>query len=194
MHSRVYLPGEVEQSTRLHFGRYVVTGLVLLGVAAVGYLGIDLVKDIWLVNEAFPSLPSGFASELDVALVFSPLMLHTDSSENSLFRFIKYPPLTLPDGQRPARNPIGDEIRQAQSRQGAVDNIMSLKESSLEAMGRAVYLSQDGSDAAQAFGQRGERSIPYPGFAQATAVKQLRQLFEIAYGQKALEQATQPEK
>ena len=195
MHSRVYLPGEVEQSTRFHFGRYVVIGLVLLCVAVVGYSGIDLVKDVWLVNEAFPSLPSGLASELDAALVFSPLMLDMDSSENSFLRFIKYPPLTLPDAQRPARNPIGDEIRQAQSSQGSlpVDNIMSLKESSLDAMGRAVYLSQDGSEVAQAFAQGGEHSIPYPGFAQATAIKQLRQIFEIAYGQKALEQVTQPE-
>jgi hypothetical protein len=75
-----------------------------------------------------------------------------------------------------------------------VDNIMSLKESSLDAMGRAVYLSQDGSDAAQAFAQGREHSLPYPGFAQATAVKQLRRIFEIAYGPKALEQVTQPEK
>jgi len=196
MHSRVFLPGEIEQSTRFHFGRYVVIGLVLLCVAGVGYSGIDLVKDVWLVNEAFPSLPSGFANELDAALVFSPLMLHMDSGENSFLRFIKYPPLTLPDAQRPARNPIGDEIRRAQSSQGtvAVDDIMSLKESSLDAMGRAVFLSQDGSDAAQAFAKGGEHSLPYPGFAQATAVKQLRQLFEIAYGQRALEQVTRPEK
>ena len=63
----------------------------------VGYSGIDLVKDIWLVNEAFPSLPSGFASELDAALVFSPLMLHLESSEESFLCFIKYPPLALPN-------------------------------------------------------------------------------------------------
>lgn len=108
------------------------------------------------------------------------------SSENSFLRFVKYPPLTLPDAQRPARNPIGDEIRQAQSSQGtvAVDNIVSLKESSLDAMRRAFYLSQDGSDAAQAFAQGGEHSIPYPGFDHATAVKQLRQIFEIATAKK----------
>jgi len=196
MHSRVYLPGKVDHSTRFHFGRCVVIGLVLLCVAVVGYSGIDLVRDVWLVNEAFPSLPAGLASELDAALLFTPLMVSMDSSENSLLRFIKYPPFTLPDARRPARNPIGDEIRQAQSSQGsvAVDNIMGLKESSLDAMGRAVYLSQDGSDAAKAFAQGGEHSLPYTGFAQATAVKQLRQIFEIAYGQKALEQVTQPEK
>ena len=56
----------------------------------------------------------------------------------------------------------------------------------MDAIGRAVYLSQDGSDAAQAFAKGGEHSILYPGFAQVTAVKQPRQRFEIAYGQKAL--------
>ena len=57
--------------------------------------------------------------------------------------------------------------RNPQNSQGsrAIDNIMSLKESSMDAIGRAVYLSQDGSDAAQAFAKGGEHSILYPGFA-----------------------------
>ena len=56
---------------------------------------------------------------------------------------------------------------------------MSLKESSMDAIGRAIYLSQVGSDAAHAFAHGGEHSFPYPGFAQAPPVKQLRQIFEI---------------
>ncbi len=196
MHSHVYIPGEAGEPTRFHFPRYVLVGLVLLCVAAVGYSGIDLVKDIWLVNKAFPSLPSGFASELDAALVFSPLMLDLESSQAGFLRFIKYPPLTLPNEPHRAENPIADEIRHARNSQGSLaqDNIMSLKESSMDAIGRAIYLSQDGSDAARAFAHGGEHSLPYPGFAQAPPVKQLRQIFEIAYGQRALEQVTQLDK
>ena len=90
---------------------------------------------------------------------------HMDSSENGFLLSSSTPPLTLPNEPFPARNPIRDKIRQAQNSQGsrAIDNIMSLKEFSMDAIGRGVYLSQDGSDAAQAFAQGGEHSIPYPG-------------------------------
>jgi hypothetical protein len=198
MQSHVYLPGEVHHATGLSIRRYAALGLILLCVALIGYSGVDLAKDIWLVNEAFPSLPSGFATDLDAALLFSPVMLNLDSMENGFLHFIKYPILTLPNRPLPTGNPIGDKINQAQKEQdllrpsGALplDNIMNVKESSMEAFGRAVYLSQDGSDAAQAFAQGEGHSVVYPGFAQEPAVKQLRQIFEIAYGQKALDQVT----
>ena len=71
-----------------------------------------------------------------------------------------------------------------------LDNIMNVRENSMEAIGRAVYLSLDSSDAAQAFAQGQGHSVGYPGFAQETPVKQLRKIFEVAYGQKVLEQVT----
>lgn len=202
MQGHAYLPGAVHHATGFSIGRYAVIGLVLLCVVLVGYLATDSARNIWLVNEAFPSLPSGFETDLDIALIFSPLMLHLDGMGNGVLRFMKYPILTIPNTPLPTGNPIGDAVRQAQKEQdllrpgGALplDNIMNVKENSMEAIGRAVFLSLDSSDAAQAFAQGRGHSAGYPGFAQERPVKQLRKLFEVAYGQKVLGQVTHENK
>jgi hypothetical protein len=184
-----------------HLGRYTGAGLILVCVAFLGYSERNIFRDTRIVAEAFPSIPSDFATELDFSILFSPFMLRLDDIEKSALRWIKYPPLTLPDAPLPTGNPIGDQIHKARNKQGLVNvdddlpsnGILGLKQSSLEALGRAIYLSQEKSDAKQDFEQGKGESTIHPGFARKSPVEQLRQLFEIAYGPTAARQAAQPE-
>jgi hypothetical protein len=129
------------------------------------------------------------------------MMLHLNRPENSLLRWIKYPPLTVPGAPLNTGNPIGDEISKAQKEQNLLNlggvlplgELMQLKQSSIEAVGRAIYLSQARPGASRSFeGLRG--SSVEADFVREPAVGQLRQIFAIAYGQRALQQATRPEK
>jgi hypothetical protein len=202
MQSHTYVLEQSDHTAGFHMWRYTAAGLVLLCVALAGYLGIGVVKDFWLVKQAFPSLPAEFATDLDVSILFSPMMLHLNRPENSLLRWIKYPPLTIPGAPLPTGNPIGDEIFKAQKEQNLLnlggilplDEIMQLKQSSIEAVGRAIYLSQATPGASRSFERLGGPSTVDPDFVRESAVEQLRQIFAIAYGQRALQQATRPER
>jgi hypothetical protein len=180
-------------------------GLVLLCAALIVYAGIDVVKDISLVNEAFPSLPSEFAGDLKTSLLLSPAKLQLHRFENGFLRWIQYPPLTLPYAGLPTGDPIGDEIYDAQEKQGLItelgsgglhslDEMMHLKPSSLDAVGRAIYLSQERPAGPRGIEHSEVASMVGPGFEKESAVEQLRQIFEIAYGEKALQEATRPER
>lgn len=187
---------------RPHPGRYAGAGLALLCVVLLGYSERNVVKDMRLVAEAFPAIPSVRATDLDLSILFSPVMLTVNRVETTVLRWMKYPQLTLPDAPLPSGNPIGDQIEKARREQGLIhpgdvlplNGIEAIQESSMEALGRAIYLSQDRPDARRDFEQGSGPSIPYPGFAGKSPVDQLRQMFEIAYGPTALRQVRQREK
>jgi len=191
---------EAGRASGMPLWRYAAAGLVLLCVILVGYQGIDDVRDFRLVREAFPSLSAEFTTDLDSAILFSPMMLPLDRLGSAFLRWIQYPPHTLPYAPNSTRDPIGDAIRKAQAQQlnlgGALplDDILHLKQSSIEAIGRAIYLSQEGSAATRSFENSEVVAIAKPDFAREPPIEQLRQIFEITYGRKALEQATQPER
>lgn len=197
MYSKMYFPREADHVSLFH-GRYTVAVLVLLCVALLSYASLGVLKDVWLVNEAFPSLPSYFATDMETAILFSPVMLCAKEAGDSFLRFIKYPPLTLPNAPLPTGNPVGDQIVKAQREQGLLrpggavplSQIMELNQSSLETLGRAIYLSQESSDAALAFEQGRGGSIAHPAFEHEPARRQVQQLFEAAYGLAALQAAT----
>lgn len=177
-------------------------GVVFVCVALLGYSDRNIFKDMRLVSEAFPAIPSVRATDLDLSILFSPVMLRVDGTENTILRWMKYPQLTLPDAPLPSGNPIGDQIEKARREQGLLhpgdvlplNGIEAIQESSMEALGRAIYLSQDRPDTTREFEQGSGQSIPYPGFAAKSPVGQLQQLFEIAYGPTALRQVRKPEK
>jgi hypothetical protein len=77
MYSKIYFPREADHANFFH-GRYAVTILVLLFVALVAYSSVGVLKDVWLVNEALPSLPSYFATDMQTAILLSPLMICLD--------------------------------------------------------------------------------------------------------------------
>jgi hypothetical protein len=66
---------------------------------------------------------------------------------------------------------------------------MRLNQESLEAVGRALYLSQESASAAEAFEQGKGDSVAHPDFAHASAVQQAREIFGTVYGQEALREA-----
>jgi hypothetical protein len=199
VYSTFYIPHEAAYAPGFNVARSAAAGLAFLCAAILGYLSIDVFKDVRLVSEAFPALPSDFAMDMDVSILFSPMMLHADDLGNDFLRRIKYPPLTLPNAPLPSGNPIEDEILKAQKDQGLLrpggaaplDQFMRLNQESLEAVGRAIYLSQESSSAAEAFEQGKGDSLAHPDFAHESAVQQAREIFGSVYGQEALREATQ---
>jgi len=190
---------------RIQRWHYPVACLALLCVLFAGYAGFKVFKEVRLVDRAFPSLPSAFATDLETSMLFSPVRSILDRSENGFLRLIKYPPLTIPNAPLPTANLIGDQIHQAQLDQGLVvrigpgsvlplDDIARVAPSSMDAVGRAMYLSQNNSQATRDFEDGKGPSTLDDNFAGRPAVDQLREIFEIAYGRKALEQVTQPER
>lgn len=187
---------------RSHRVRSAVLGVGLLCVVLLGYSERNVVEDMRLVAEAFPTIPSTRATDLDLSILFSPIMLSASRVENTVLRWIKYPPATLPNAPLPSANPIADQIEKARREQGLIhpedvlplNGIEVIKRSSIEAIGRAIYLSQDRPNAKREFEQGSGQSAPYPGFAEKSPVGQLQQIFEIAYGPTALRQVRQPEK
>lgn len=183
-------------------GRYFGAGVVLLCVVLLGYSERNIFKDMRLVTEALPAIPSVRETDLDLSILFSPVMLSVNRVENTVLRWMKYPPLTLPDAPLPSGNPIDDQIEKARREQGLIhpgdilplNGIEAINESSMEALGRAIYLSQDRPDTKRDFEQGSGQSTPYPGFAAKSPVEQVQQLFEIAYGPTALRQVSQSEK
>src|SRR5271154_6268895 len=117
MYSKMYFPREADHASAFHW-RHAAAVLVLLCVALMGYSSMGVVRDLWLVNKAFPSLPSYFATDMQTAILFSPLMLCLDHFGDSFLHWIKYPPLTLPNAPLPTGNPVSDEIAKAQREQG----------------------------------------------------------------------------
>jgi len=75
--------------------------LVLLCVALMGYSTMGVVRDVWLVNKTFPTLPSYFATDMQTAILVSPLMLCRDDFGDSFLHRIKYPRLALPNAPLP---------------------------------------------------------------------------------------------
>jgi hypothetical protein len=181
--------------------RYAGAVLAVLLAAFLVDASINVVADYSLVKEAFPSLPAQLTTDMNLAILFSPAMLVVDRSENRFLHWIKDPNLTLPDMTAPVRNTIGDEIHKAQTEQNLVrlnevlplDNTILITQSSIAAVGRAIYLSQE-RPAARRFEQGKAASIGDRATERQAEIKQLRQIFEIAYGEKALQQVTRPEK
>jgi hypothetical protein len=205
MHTSMYVPEKTRRTAGLRLLLYVGAGVVLLCAAIIVYVGIDVVKDISLVDKAFPGLPSELAGDLRVALVFSPPRIEMDRLEYRFLRAIRYPPLTLPNARLPSADPIGDEIHQAQEEQGLaamlgaggllpLNDVLKLKRSSLDSLGRAIYLSQERPPGSRAAERTEVASIVDPAFERESSVEQFRQIFEIAYGQKALGEATRPDR
>jgi hypothetical protein len=198
VYSTFYIPHQAAHAPGFSVARSAVAGLALLCAVVLGYLSFDVFKDVRLVSEAFPALPSDFAMDMDVSILFSPMMLHVDEAGTSFLRWIKYPPLTLPNAPIPTGNPIQDEILKAQKEQGLLrpggpvplDQFMRLNQVSLEAVGRAIYLSQESSGAAEAFEQGKGESVAHMDFAHESPVRQVREIFGSVYGQEALHEAT----
>lgn len=182
--------------------RDVGVGLLVICVVVLGYWERHSVRDMRLVAEAYPSIPSVYATSLDLSILMSPIDLSVDRARKKFLRSIKYPPQTLPDQGVPKSNPISDEILKARNEQGLVhpgdvlgaNGIDALNHASVMALGRAIYLSQDRPADTRDFEQGSGQSTPYLGFAQKSAVDQARQIFEITYGPTALQQVEQPEK
>jgi hypothetical protein len=197
VYSTFYIPHQATHAPRFNVARGAAAGLALLCAGVLGYLSIDVFKDVRLVSETFPALPSDFAMDMDVSILFSPMMLHADDLGNDFLRWIKYPPLTLPNAPLPSGNPIEDQILKAQKDQGLLrpggaaplGQFMLLNQESLEAVGRAIYLSQENSSAAEAFERGKGGSLAHPNFAHASAVQQAREIFGTVYGQEALREA-----
>jgi len=185
-----------------HRGRYAGATLLFVCVALLGYAERNIFRDMRLVAEAFPTIPSTRATDLDVSILFSPIALNLDRARNSVLRGMKYPPFTLPDRGIPKSDPINDQILKARNAQGLIhpgdvlllNGIEAIKQPSVEALGRAIYLSQDRPDAKRDFERGSAEYPPYPGFVRKSPVAQLQQLFEIAYGPTALQQVMKPEK
>ncbi|MGD1092654.1 MAG: hypothetical protein ABSB35_11785 [Bryobacteraceae bacterium] len=202
MDIHTYIPGEVNHRSAFRILRYGAVGLTLLCVALIAYSMIDVFNDFRLVNKAFPSLSSDFTTDLDASIAFSPVMLQLDRFENGFLRWIKYPTLTTPSTPSPTGNPIGDEIHKAQKDQDLLvldgvlplEEITQLKQPSIKSVGRAIYLGQESPAATRAFERGNAESSADPAFAGDTAVKQLQQIFEVAYGRRALQQAMRSQK
>jgi hypothetical protein len=198
VYSTFYIPHQAARAPSFNVARRSAAGLAVLCAAVLGYLSIDVFKDVRLVSKAFPALPSDFAMDMDVSILFSPMMLHADDLGSDFLRWIKYPPLTLPNAPLPSGNPIQDEILKAQKDQGLLrpggaaplDRFMLLNQESLEAVGRAIYLSQESSSAAEAFEQGKGESFAHPDFLRESAVQQAREIFASVYGRQALQDAT----
>lgn len=199
MYSTFYIPHHATHAPGFHLARTTVLALGLACVMLLGYLSIDVFKDVRLVNQAFPALPSDFAMDMDVSIFFSPAMLPLDDLGNGFLKWIKYPPGTLPNAPLPTGNPIEDQVLKAQKRQGLLrpgeavrlDQLMLLNQESLEAVGRAIYLSQASPSAAEAFEQAKGDSKAHPGFTGESAVAQVREIFRSVYGQSALQKASE---
>jgi hypothetical protein len=188
------------RTVRFQIFRFAAVVLAVLCAAFVVYAGINVVRDYSLVKAAFPSLPAELTTDMDVSILVSPAMLVADRTGNRFLHWIKYPPLTLPDATPPTRNTIGDEIHKAQKEQdlvrlddvAGVDDIIHINQDSIAAVGRAIYLSQE-RPAVTRFEQGKAASIGEPAPEREAAIKQVRQIFEIAYGEKALQQAARSE-
>jgi hypothetical protein len=184
------------RSTQFKVFSYAAVVLAVVCVAFVVDAAINVVKDYSLV----PSLPSQVTTDMELSILSSPAMLIVDRSENLHLHWIKYPDLTLPNVTPPTRNTIGDEIHKAQRERNLVrldevlpvGNIIHIRQSSIEAVGRAIYLSQE-KPGAKRFEQGKAALIGAPASERDASIKQLRQIFEIAYGQNALQQATRLE-
>lgn len=193
---------KAKRTTRSKSFRYAAAVLAFFCVVYIGYAGIRIVKDFRLVEAAFPSLPAEYTTDVDMAILFSGMMLPLDHLENSFLYGIRYPPSTIPNDTFSPGNPIADAIYKAQKEQGLVlldgavplPEIMQLKQSSIEAVGRAVYLSQERPVARRAFEDGKGILHPDAAFEREPAVSQLRHIFEMAYGPKALEQIARPDK
>ncbi len=202
MYSTFYIPHHATHAPGFHLAHTIALTLGFACVMLFGYLSIGVFKDVRLVNQAFPALPSDFAMDMDVSILFSPMMLRLDDFGNGFLKGIKYPPGTLPNAPLPTGNPIEDQILTAQKRQGLLrpggaaplDQIMLLNQESLEAVGRAIYLSQESRRDAEAFEQAKGDSTAHPAFTSESAVTQVRQIFASVYGQNALRDVTETNK
>lgn len=143
MYSTFYIPHHATHAPGFHLARTAAGAIGLACVILLGYLSIDVFKDIRLVSQAFPALPSDFGMDMDVSIFFSPIMLRLDVLGNGFLKWIKYPPGTLPNAPLPTGNPIEDQILKARKRQGLLrpggsaplDQLMLLNQESLEGNG-----------------------------------------------------------
>jgi hypothetical protein len=188
-----------EKTTRSHAGRQILTSVIVICIVILGYSELGLFRDLRLVNQAFPAIPSAFSTEMDMSIALSPVLLGYDAMRRGLSRWVKYPPATEPNSPLPTHDPISDQIQRARIEQGLfhpddsmpLNGITDLRRPSVEALGRAIYLSQEKPAAAREFAQGNGTATPNQGFAQESRVDQLRQIFQLAYGPTALQEATQ---
>ncbi len=200
MHTHSLVPGETLHRATSHPWRYAAVGVAALCLAVAGYEAVGILRDFQLVDQAFPGLPSDFTEDVNAAILFSPVAIQVERAENAFLRGINYPIPEEPFATPPPADPIGAEIVKAQKEQGMrtlagavpVANIEDLKRPSLEAFGRAIYLSQNSPADRQAFEKDTGKWSDAADLGQQTGVQQVRQIFQMAYGPNVLQQATRP--
>jgi hypothetical protein len=138
---------------------------------------------------------------MEASIILAPIADGLDLIGIGFLRAIHYPGLGVPSGlPRPSSgNPILDQIYLAQKQQGlaskavaggvvTLSGILKLKPASLDALGKAFYLSQRDPTLADYLSSSLVSNSDGASIAMAPQVAVMRRIFAAAYGPEALKQ------